>query len=80
MVPGISSCGSSPLLCRESLSDATGAAAEAGAGVAGGKKRRRPRQLARPVICICNDLYAPVMRPLRARAAVFQFKQPSVCC
>lgn len=59
-------------------SPAAGAAAEAGA-TAAGKKKRKQRQLARPVICVCNDLYAPVMRPLRARAAIFQFKQPSVC-
>ena len=51
--------------------------AEAGAG----KKRRKKggQPLCRPIICVCNDLYAPVMRPLRDVAAVHQFKQPLVC-
>lgn len=30
--------------------------------------------LHRPVICICNDLYAPALRPLREVAEVIQFK------
>ena len=34
--------------------------------------------MCRPIICVCNDLFAQVMRPLRDVAAVFQFKQPSV--
>lgn len=29
------------------------------------KKDRRTAPLSRPVICICNDLYAPALRPLR---------------
>ncbi|EFH68497.1 AAA-type ATPase family protein [Arabidopsis lyrata subsp. lyrata] len=29
------------------------------------KKERRTAPLSRPVICICNDLYAPALRPLR---------------
>ncbi len=32
----------------------------------------------RPIICICNDLYAPVVRPLRALALCFTFKVPTV--
>ena len=43
-------------------------------------KRRRPssKALMRPVICICNDLYAPALRPLRAVALCFSFKPPTV--
>ena len=44
----------------------------------GKKKRRKGKPLCRPIICVCNDLYAQVMRPLRDVAAVFQFKQPLV--
>eukprot|EP00850_Spirogloea_muscicola_P010707 SM000064S19729 [mRNA] locus=s64:153757:161302:- [translate_table: standard] len=35
-------------------------------------------KLNRPVVCICNDLYAPVLRPLREIARVFIFEPPSV--
>ena len=54
-----------------------GVAGEAGATGPGGRKAKQ-RALCRPVIAICNELYAPVLRPLRARAAVFQFRNPSV--
>ena len=30
----------------------------------------------RPIICICNDLYAPSLRPLREIASIFHFKEP----
>ena len=32
--------------------------------------------LMRPVICICNDLYATALRPLRDVAKIFRMKQP----
>ncbi|KAI8801849.1 P-loop containing nucleoside triphosphate hydrolase protein [Cladochytrium replicatum] len=41
----------------------------------GGKGGRSA--LRRPIICICNDLYAPVLRPLRAIARVLQFRAPT---
>ncbi|GAV66147.1 AAA domain-containing protein [Cephalotus follicularis] len=41
-------------------------------------KRGRKTSLSRPVICICNDLYAPVLRPLRKVAKVHIFIQPTV--
>ncbi|KAG0266796.1 hypothetical protein BG011_000848 [Mortierella polycephala] len=46
----------------------------------GGKKfKKYNRQpLMRPIICICNDQYAPVLRPLRTIAQIYQFKKPSV--
>ncbi|PRW55958.1 chromosome transmission fidelity 18-like protein [Chlorella sorokiniana] len=46
------------------------------AAAAGGRARQRLRPLMRPIICICNDLYAPALRPLRDVARVFHFKKP----
>eukprot|EP00842_Homolaphlyctis_polyrhiza_P006441 jgi/Hompol1/6799/HPOL_001203-RA len=41
------------------------------------KKKGAPvRQLMRPIICICNDQYAPVLRPLREIAQVYVFRPP----
>lgn len=34
------------------------------------------RGLSRPIICICNDMYSPALRPLRAVARVFTFRRP----
>ncbi|KAJ1669746.1 hypothetical protein EV182_008619, partial [Spiromyces aspiralis] len=31
----------------------------------------------RPIICICNDLYTPVLRPLRQVAKCFQMNPPT---
>ncbi|XP_024931217.3 uncharacterized protein LOC107422579 isoform X2 [Ziziphus jujuba] len=42
------------------------------------KKGRKTASLLRPVICICNDLYAPALRPLRQIAKVHVFVQPTV--
>jgi hypothetical protein len=42
-------------------------------GAAAGSKGRLP-PLSRPVICIANDLYAPVLRPLRDVAQIFHFR------
>lgn len=47
---------------------------------AGGKpsrKKKKEKPLTRPIICICNDLYAPVLRPLRDVARVFHVRPPS---
>ncbi|MCD7456580.1 Subunit of a complex with Ctf18p [Datura stramonium] len=41
-------------------------------------KRHQKASLLRPVICICNDLYAPALRPLRQVAKVHIFVQPTV--
>ena len=41
-----------------------------------GKTAPAAKPLTRPVICICNDLYAPVLRPLRDVAKVFVVKPP----
>ena len=40
------------------------------------KKKKADKPLTRPIICICNDLYAPVLRPLRDVAKVFVVKPP----
>ncbi|CAL5206759.1 unnamed protein product [Lathyrus oleraceus] len=42
------------------------------------KKGRKIASLSRPVICICNDLYAPALRSLRQVAKVHVFVQPTV--
>ncbi|KAB2064953.1 hypothetical protein ES319_A09G056300v1 [Gossypium barbadense] len=42
------------------------------------KKGSKIASLTRPVICICNDLYAPALRPLRQIAKVHIFVQPTV--
>ncbi|KAF9409813.1 hypothetical protein BGZ94_001854 [Podila epigama] len=48
-----------------------------GAGGRRGKKFTK-KPLMRPIICICNDQYAPVLRPVRTIAQIYQFKKPSV--
>ncbi|XP_073010337.1 uncharacterized protein [Typha latifolia] len=42
------------------------------------KKVHRQAKLSRPVICICNDLYAPALRQLRQVAKVHTFVQPTI--
>jgi chromosome transmission fidelity protein 18 len=50
-----------------------------GSGGGGGRARQQQlRPLLRPIICICNDLYAPALRPLRDVARVFVFRKPQV--
>ncbi|ORY96506.1 P-loop containing nucleoside triphosphate hydrolase protein [Syncephalastrum racemosum] len=41
----------------------------------GKKGENKPQPLLRPIICICNDVYAPVLRPLRAIAHHVQFRK-----
>eukprot|EP00803_Ostreobium_quekettii_P008594 evm.model.scf_1894.1 EVM.evm.TU.scf_1894.1 scf_1894:2228-7027(+) len=50
-------------------------------GIEGVKKRKKKaKPLSRPLICICNDLYTPELRPLRdpAIAKVVKFEEPRV--
>ena len=62
--------------------EAAEAALEAGApvgrmGINGAvKKKKGPGPLMRPIIAICNDLYAPALRPLRDVAKVFRMTAP----
>ncbi|XP_024115257.1 chromosome transmission fidelity protein 18 homolog isoform X1 [Oryzias melastigma] len=39
------------------------------------KKKKREQILLRPIICICNDLYTPALRPLRQQAFLLTFPQ-----
>ena len=76
-----------PKAAKPSQGDEVGGeAAEEGedpmlAGTGQGAKRRgkaSSRSLNRPLIAICNDLYAPALRPLRNIARILQFKAPQV--
>lgn len=49
-----------------------------GAPVAKARAARKPKQLQRPIIAICNDLYAAALRPLRFAARSVQLKKPLV--
>lgn len=40
------------------------------------KKKKKVRELTRPIICICNDPYAPVLRNLRPFAQIMYVKPP----
>ena len=40
-------------------------------------EKKAPSGLMRPVICICNDLHAPALRPLRAVAELVEFRSAS---
>lgn len=44
---------------------------------AGKGKRKEAVPLQRPIICICNDLYVPALRPLRAIARIVRFQPPT---
>ena len=41
------------------------------------RKGRKGAPLRRPLIAVCNDLYAPALRPLKAVAKVLQFRPPA---
>jgi len=43
----------------------------------GKKKEKKQSQILRPVICICNELYTPSLRPLRQMALVVPFPPTS---
>ncbi|XP_010241140.1 PREDICTED: chromosome transmission fidelity protein 18 homolog [Nelumbo nucifera] len=47
-------------------------------GKTSSKKGRKTASLLRPVICICNDLFAPALRPLRQVAKVHIFVHPTI--
>ncbi len=54
-----------------------GSDSKAGGLAARGKKQRKgSKPLLRPIICICNDLYAPSLRPLRPMAKLVRFHKP----
>lgn len=62
------------------LEQGKGAGSKA-AGLASKYKKRKDKRvldkpLLRPIICICNDLYAPALRPLRPMAKLVRFNKP----
>ena len=42
------------------------------------KTKKAAQPLCRPIIAVCNDMYAPALRPLKGVAKIVQFKKPSV--
>uniref|UniRef100_S4R966 Chromosome transmission fidelity protein 18 homolog n=1 Tax=Petromyzon marinus TaxID=7757 RepID=S4R966_PETMA len=47
---------------------------ETGGAATGGRRRKKEGGLLlRPIICICNDLYTPALRPLRQQALTLAF-------
>nr|KIR83479.1 chromosome transmission fidelity protein 18 [Cryptococcus tetragattii IND107] len=40
------------------------------------KSNTPAKLLRRPIICICNDIYAPALRPLRPYARIIRFRKP----
>ncbi|MEQ2231470.1 hypothetical protein ILYODFUR_000733 [Ilyodon furcidens] len=55
------------------LNKKDGHGGEAGTDTA--KKKKKESILLRPIICICNDLYVPALRPLRQQAFLLVFPQ-----
>uniref|UniRef100_A0A3P8YLI7 Chromosome transmission fidelity protein 18 homolog n=1 Tax=Esox lucius TaxID=8010 RepID=A0A3P8YLI7_ESOLU len=49
--------------------------ADSGAEPLKKKKKKKESVLLRPIICICNDLYVPALRPLRQQAFLLNFPQ-----
>uniref|UniRef100_A0A3P8UV44 Chromosome transmission fidelity protein 18 homolog n=1 Tax=Cynoglossus semilaevis TaxID=244447 RepID=A0A3P8UV44_CYNSE len=60
------------LLATLNRKDGPGAEA---ASEAAKKKKKKESILLRPIICICNDLYVPALRPLRQQAFLLAFPQ-----
>ncbi|XXG39699.1 hypothetical protein AAC387_Pa01g0590 [Persea americana] len=63
---------------KKSLIGKESNAQEAKPGKLSSRKGPKASTLSRPVICICNDLFAPALRPLRQVAKVHTFVQPTV--
>lgn len=42
------------------------------------KAKKAAQPICRPIIAVCNDMYAPALRPLKGVAKIVQFKKPSV--
>ncbi|KAG0053134.1 hypothetical protein BGZ83_001606 [Gryganskiella cystojenkinii] len=83
-IDGVSSSGGDQsfiklLVDLASVEASTGEEKSGSAGGGGGKKKKFTKKpLLRPIICICNDQYAPVLRPLRVIAQIYNFRKPSV--
>jgi len=57
----------------QGVGSATAASTTPSSSRSASKKQKALRPIIRPVICICNDKYAPVLRVLRREAAIFDF-------
>ena len=70
--------GALALLPRAGQEASGGADAQPGepAALQAARKGRKGAPLRRPLIAVCNDLYAPSLRPLKAVAKVLQFRPP----
>lgn len=63
---------------RNNGGKSAGGLTPSGKFIRGGRPvKQKLRPLMRPIICICNDLYAPVLRPLRDVCKIFHFRKPS---
>uniref|UniRef100_A0AAZ3NUR4 Chromosome transmission fidelity protein 18 homolog n=1 Tax=Oncorhynchus tshawytscha TaxID=74940 RepID=A0AAZ3NUR4_ONCTS len=70
--PAVSPAAISILLATLNRKDSQGADSEAEPLK---KKKKKESVLLRPIICICNDLYVPALRPLRQQAFLLAFPQ-----
>ncbi|KAF9133537.1 hypothetical protein BGX30_012241 [Mortierella sp. GBA39] len=82
-IDGVSSSGGEQSFIKLLVDIATVevASKEENTKAAGGNRKNKKftkKPLMRPIICICNDQYAPVLRPLRTIAQIHQFRKPSV--
>lgn len=42
----------------------------------GVRRKKGPPPVLRPIVCVCNDLYAPALRPLRPWSKILRFHRP----
>ncbi|KAI1896113.1 hypothetical protein AGOR_G00091470 [Albula goreensis] len=76
-IDGAPSAAINVLLATLNRKESREADAEAG-GIGALKKNKKKKTesvLLRPIICICNDLYTPALRPLRQQAFLLSFPQ-----
>ncbi|GAO48920.1 hypothetical protein G7K_3082-t1 [Saitoella complicata NRRL Y-17804] len=59
----------------KALLDFVTADEQASLGARKRKKKKTTKPLLRPIICICNDQFAPALRPLRQYAQILRFKK-----
>ncbi|KAI0243963.1 Chromosome transmission fidelity protein 18 [Massospora cicadina] len=81
-IDGVSSAGGGQNFINLLIQLATGGADAAGGKPANGGLNqpdrgtpKRPKVLRRPIICICNDQFAPALRQLRPHCQIFAFKR-----
>ncbi|KAM6971865.1 chromosome transmission fidelity protein 18 homolog [Aplochiton taeniatus] len=63
------------LIATLNKKDGQGAGTESVVETEKKKKKKKESILLRPIICICNDLYVPALRPLRQQAFLLAFPQ-----